>query len=48
MKARDRGLFHRKGSPNWYIRFSDENGKIVNVSTGTVDKNLARKILGKK
>lgn len=48
MKARDRGLFHRKGSPNWYIRFSDENGKIVKVSTGTVDKNLARNILGKK
>jgi integrase len=48
MRVRDRGLFHRKGSPNWWIRYSDDKGRIVRLSTGTIDKNLAKKILSKR
>ena len=44
----DRGLFQRKGSPNWWIRFADPNGRIVRESTGTTEKTLAKKVLAKK
>ncbi len=43
----DRGLFRRRGSPHWWIRFADENGRIRRESTGTTEKKLAREILGK-
>ena len=44
----DRGLFRRRGSPHWWIRFADENGRIRRESTGTTEKKLAREILAKK
>ena len=43
----DRGLFRRRGSPHWWIRFADENGRIRRESTGTKEKGLAREILAK-
>ncbi len=44
----DRGLFRRRGSPHWWIRFADENGRIRRESTGTSEKKLAREILAKR
>jgi len=44
----DRGLFRRRGSPFWWIRYADPNGRIVRVSTGTTEKTLAKKVLAKK
>ena len=43
-----RGLYKRTGSPHWHIRYADENGQIVRISTGTTEKKLAGKILDKK
>src|SRR5436309_246572 len=45
---KDKGLFKRSGSPNWWIRYSDRNGHISRMSTGTTMKSLARDILNKK
>lgn len=42
------GLFKRRGSPHWQIRYADENGRIVRASTGTTSKKLAREILAKR
>ena len=44
----DRGLYRRRGSPHWWIRYADPNGRIVRESTGTSEKKLARDILAKK
>jgi integrase len=44
----DRGLFRRRGSPHWWIRYADQNGRIVRESTNTTVKKLAREILAKK
>ena len=44
----DRGLYRRRGSPNWWIRYADPNGRLVRESTGTSEKKLARDILAKK
>lgn len=46
--AKTRGLYQRTGSPFWFMRYADENGKIVRTSTGTTEKKLAASILGKK
>ena len=43
-----RGLFHRPGSPQWWIRYADSNGRICRESTGTTEKKLARAILDKR
>ena len=43
-----RGLYRRRGSPNWWVRYADPNGRIVRESTGTSEKTLATKILAKK
>jgi len=45
---RDKGLFRRPGSPFWFIRYADQNGRIHRVSTGTTEKKLAKAILAKK
>jgi integrase len=45
---RDKGLFRRPGSPFWFIRYADKNGRIHRESTGTNEKKLAKAILGKK
>jgi len=45
---KDHGLYRQGTSPNWTIRYSDENGKIVRHSTGTSDKSLAKKILAER
>jgi integrase len=47
-QSNDKGLFRRKGSPFWFIRYADRNGRIVRTSTNTTNKTLAREILGKK
>jgi len=44
----DRGLYRRRGSPHWWIRYADRNGRIIRESTGTTEKKLARDILAKK
>ena len=44
----DRGLYRRRGSPNWWVRYADPNGRIIRESTGTNEKTLAKKILAKK
>ena len=44
----DRGLYHRRGSPHWWIRYADRNGRIIRESTGTTEKKLARDILAKQ
>ena len=44
----DRGIFKRSDSPNYWIRFADENGKMIVMSTSTVSKKLAREIRDKK
>jgi integrase len=36
----DRGLFKRSGSPHWWIRYADRNGRIVRESTNTKVKSL--------
>jgi len=41
-------LFRRKGSPHWWVRYADTNGRVVRTSTNTTNKTLAREILGKK
>jgi hypothetical protein len=46
--AKDKGLFKRKDSPHWWIRYADENGKIVRISTDTDSKTLAKEILAKR
>jgi len=43
-----RGLYPRRGSPNWWVRYADPNGRIVRESTGTSEKTLAKKVLAKK
>ena len=43
-----RGLYRRRGSPNWWVRYADPNGRIVRESTGTSEKTLAKKVLAKK
>ena len=43
----ERGLFRRRGSPYWCIRYADRNGRIHRKSTGTNSKRLAREILAK-
>lgn len=43
-----RGLYQRKGSPFWMIRYADQNGRIRRVSTGTTEKTLAKSILCKR
>lgn len=43
-----KGLFKRRGSPNWWIRFADRTGRIRRESTGTTVKKLAREILAKR
>ena len=47
-KQNDRGLFKRRGSPNWWIRYADRTGRIRRESTGTPVKKLAREILAKR
>ena len=44
----ERGLFRRRGSPYWCIRYADRNGHIHRKSTGTNSKRLAREILAKQ
>jgi len=44
----ERGLFHRRGSPFWWIRYADRYGRIHRSSTGTTSKKLAREILAKQ
>ena len=44
----DKGLFKRRGSPNWWIRYADRTGRIRRESTGTIVKKLAREILAKR
>ena len=44
----DKGLFKRRGSPNWWIRYADRTGRIRRESTGTTVKKLAREILAKR
>jgi len=44
----DRGLFRRRGSPYWWIRYADRNGRIHRQSTSTTSKKLAREILAKQ
>jgi len=44
----DRGLYRRRGSPHWWIRYADRNGRIIRESTGTTEKKLARDILAKQ
>ena len=44
----DRGLFRRRGSPYWWIRYADRNGRIHRQSTSTRSKKLAREILAKQ
>lgn len=43
-----RGLYKREGSPFWFIRYADKNGRIRRLSTGTTEKKLAKSILDKK
>ena len=47
-KQKAKGLFKRPGSPNWFIRYADRNGRICRESTGTSEKKLAKAILSKK
>ncbi len=47
-KQKAKGLFKRPGSPNWFIRYADRNGRICRESTGTSEKKLAKAILDKK
>ena len=47
-QSNDKGLFRRKGSPHWWIRYADRNGHIVRTSTNTTNKTLAREVLGKQ
>ena len=47
-QSNDKGLFRRKGSPHWWVRYADTNGRVVRTSTNTANKTLAREILGKK
>ena len=47
-KPYDKGLFTRRGSPNWWIRYADRTGRIRRESTGTRVKKLAKEILAKK
>lgn len=44
----DRGLYRRRGSPHWWIRYADGYGRIHRNSTGTTSKKLAREILAKQ
>ncbi len=44
----NRGLYRRDGSPFWWIRYADRNGRIIRESTGTKEKKLAVAILAKK
>jgi len=44
----DRGLYRRDGSPYWWLRYADRNGRIIRETTGTTEKKLARDILAKK
>jgi len=44
----DRGLYRRRGSPHWWIRYADRNGRIIRETTGTTSKKLAREILAKQ
>jgi len=44
----DRGLYRRDGSPYWWIRYADRNGRIIRESTSTTEKKLAVAILAKK
>ena len=44
----ERGLFRRRGSPYWWIRYADRNGRIHRQSAGTTSKKLAREILAKQ
>jgi len=44
----DRGLYRRRGSPYWWVRYADRNGRLIRESTGTTEKKLARDILAKK
>jgi len=44
-KKKERGLFRRKNSPYWWIRYTDENGKIVRTSTEQNSKTTAINIL---
>jgi len=37
----DRGLYRRDGSPYWWIRYADRNGRIIRETTGTKEKKLA-------
>ena len=44
----NRGLYRRRGSPNWWLRYSDVNGGIVRESSHATEEKLARAILAKK
>ena len=48
MSKTEKGLYKRRGSPNWWMRFSDENGRLRRESTGTKVKSLAKEILAKR
>ena len=41
------GLYKRKESPYWHMRFADQDGRDLKVSTGTTSKKLAKAILAK-
>lgn len=43
-----RGLYKREGSPFWFIRYADKNGRIRRASSGTTEKKLAKAILDKR
>ena len=40
-------IFKRKGSPNWWAQWYDQNGQRHRKSTGTNDKGLAQTLAGK-
>ena len=44
----DKGLYRRRGSPYWWIRYADRNGRVHRRSTDTSSKKLAREILAKQ
>jgi len=40
-------IFKRKGSPNWWAQWYDQNGQRHRKSTGTSDKSLAQGLVAK-
>jgi len=46
--ARDKGIYRRKGSGKYWLRYADAHGQIIRVSSGTSDYKKARNELTKK